>query len=199
MSAADAIWGIAVIGAGVFISVYGNVLFRFTLAAMGFGLGFLLGMRVFEGQDETARVLIALAAGGIAAVGLFSLVKFTFYIAGGILGLVIGVVAIGIIDIFSSRPGGVFQTGLALAGVLLGAIFASRLGNIAVLLGSAGAGALLLVNGLHVLFESQFNAETTDPAANLDSKLSLTIFTMLFVIAMLGQWNTQRIRQRQLT
>lgn len=199
MSVADAIWGIAVIAAGVFISVYGNVLFRFALAAMGFGLGFLAGARVFEGQDETARVLIALVAGGVVAVALFSLVKFTFYIAGGILGLVIGVVAVGIIDLFSSRPNGILQTGLTLAGMLLGAVFASRLGNIVVLLGSAAAGAFLLVNGLHVLFESQFNAETTDPASNLDSKLSLTIFGVLFVIAVLGQWNTMRIRQRLLT
>jgi hypothetical protein len=198
MSGSDLLWGIAVIGAGVFISVYGNLLFRFALAAMGFGIGFLAAMRLFESQDQTARVLIAFAVGGVVAILLYSLVKFTVYIAGGVLGLVAGFVLLGIIDLFTARPDGVLQTIVALAGAAGGTILGPRLGSLAILLATAAAGAFLIVNGLHVLFASQFAANTLDPASNVATRFSLVIFTLIFGIGALGQWNAQRLQRRLL-
>jgi hypothetical protein len=198
VTGAELLWGIAVIGAGVFISVYGNLLFRFALAAMGFGIGFLAAMRLFDGQEQTTRVLIAFALGGIAAIVLYSLVKFTVYIAGSVLGLVAGFVVLGVIDIFTTRPDGIVQTIVAVGGAAGGAFLGPRLGNLAVLLASAAAGAFLMVNGLHVLFASQFAAETADPASNIATRFSLVIFALLFAIGALGQWNAQRFRQRVL-
>lgn len=199
MSFVDLLWGIAVIAAGLFIGVYGNLLFRFALAAMGFGLGFLAGMWLFESQDETMRVLIAVALGGIGAIGFYSLVKFTLNIAGAMLGLVLSFVIIGIIDIFTSRPDGAVQTVLALAGTGAGLVFGRRIGNSVIILGSAATGAFLLMNGLHVLFESSLNTDLSEPASNLGTKLSLTIFAMMFALSALGQWNAQRFRQRVLS
>jgi hypothetical protein len=196
MSTSEIIWGLAVLAAGVFICVYGSMLFRFALAAMGFGLGVVAGMRIFEGQDETARVLIAFVLGAICAAALFALVKFTFYIAGALLGLVLAFVVVGVIDIFTSRPDGWLQTVLGAGGALLGAFFGSRLGNIVVLLASASAGAFLIMDGLHVLFASQFNVDTIDPGSALAQKLSLTLFALIFAIAGLGQWNSRHLRQR---
>jgi hypothetical protein len=190
------LWGIAVIGAGVFISVYGNLLFRFALAAMGFGVGFLATMRLLDGQEQTSRILIAFAIGGIAAILLYSLVRFTVYIAGGVLGLVAGFVVLGVIDIFTARPDGLVQTIVALGGATGGAFLGNRIANVAVLLASAAGGAFLMVNGLHVLFASQFGADTADPASNVATKFSLVIFALLFALGALGQWNAQRFRQR---
>ena len=44
MSGQDLLWGIALVGAGVFVAVYGTSLFQFALGAMGFGIGFLLAL-----------------------------------------------------------------------------------------------------------------------------------------------------------
>jgi hypothetical protein len=196
VSGAEVLWGIAVIGAGVFISVYGNLLFRFALAAMGFGVGFLATMRLLDGQEQTTRVLLAFAIGGILAILLYSLVKFTVYIAGGVLGLVAGFVLLGVIDIFTSTPGGWFQTIVAVGGAAGGAFLGNRIANSAVLLATAAAGAFLMVNGLHVLFASQFANDAAEPASNVATKFSLVIFVLLFAVGGLGQWNAQRFRQR---
>lgn len=198
MSATEVLWGLVVIAAGVFICVYGTRLFRFALAAMGFGIGFLAAMRIFDSQDDVARVLIAFAVGGIGAFALYSLVRFTFYIAGGVLGLVLGFVVVGVIDLFTSQPGDVTQTILAVVGAALGAFFGNRLGNLVVLLGSAAAGSFLVVNGLHVLFESQFNVDAADPIANVTTRLSLTVLAIVFAIAALGQYSNQSFRNRVL-
>jgi ABC-type phosphate transport system permease subunit len=65
-----------------------------------------------------------------------------------------------------------------------------------VLLATAAAGAFLMVNGLHVLFASQFANDAAEPASNVATKFSLVIFVLLFAVGGLGQWNAQRFRQR---
>ena len=43
------IWGLVVLISGIFIASYGNMLFRFVLAFIGFALGFSLIMWVGDG------------------------------------------------------------------------------------------------------------------------------------------------------
>ncbi len=74
MSGSEFVWGIVLVAAGVFISVYGNMLFRFALAVMGFGLGFVVAVWLTDGQDTAQRVLVGLAIGGIAAIAFYTLV-----------------------------------------------------------------------------------------------------------------------------
>src|SRR6186997_3122120 len=100
----DLVWGALVIGAGIFLSVYGSLLFKFALAAMGFGIGFIGGWWLLDDQDEAMRLLVALVAGGVIAVLLFSLVRFGLRIAGAILGAVLAIVVGGIIDIIGPTP-----------------------------------------------------------------------------------------------
>ena len=45
------LWGIIVLICGIFIASYGNVMFRFALAFMGFALGFSLVMWLGGGLD----------------------------------------------------------------------------------------------------------------------------------------------------
>ena len=39
MEFSQIVWGLAVLGAGIFLTVYGTLLFRFALLAMGFAVG----------------------------------------------------------------------------------------------------------------------------------------------------------------
>lgn len=116
MSGQDLLWGIALVGAGVFVAVYGTSLFQFALGAMGFGIGFLLAMQVLEGQSESVRILVAFIAGFAVAFACYALVNFSLWIAGGILGLVTGVAVLGIIEILGPRPNGVLSLIIAVAG-----------------------------------------------------------------------------------
>ncbi len=54
MSITDFFWGVLVVGTGMFMCVYGNLLFRFALAAMGFGVGFLGAFSLLEDQGAAA-------------------------------------------------------------------------------------------------------------------------------------------------
>jgi hypothetical protein len=196
VSGSDFAWGIVLIAAGVFISVWGTLLFRFALAMMGFGVGFLLAMRIFEGQDEAARVLIAFAAGGVGAIALYALIGLSLYAAGAILGLVVGVAVTAIIDIFADRPDGIVALILTVGGAGLGAFFGRRLGDMIILLATSGAGAMMIVSGIAVLFESRIESETTDPTSNLAQRLTFALFIIFFAVSALAQFNYRRLQRR---
>jgi len=55
METGDLIWGIVMIAGGVFIGIYGEMLFKFVLAMIGFLVGFSALYLILEGQDETLR------------------------------------------------------------------------------------------------------------------------------------------------
>jgi Domain of unknown function (DUF4203) len=196
VSTADLIWGIVIIGAGVFIAVYGTLLFKFALAAIGFGLGFLAAFELLKDQSDTVRVLIAFVAGGIGALVLFGLVRFSFRIAGAILGLVLGFVVAGIIGIVGSNPAGWLVAVLAVAGGVGGGYFGPRLGDLVIILGTAAAGSFMIIEGLQVLFESRFNSDTADPGDDLAQKLTLVLFVIIFAISALSQYNSSSLRRR---
>ena len=91
------LWGGGMIAAGIFIAVYGSRLFRFAMAAVGFGAGFLLAIRLMEELDREREMPIALIAGLIGAILLFVLAKFGLLLAGAIFGLLAAILAIGVI------------------------------------------------------------------------------------------------------
>jgi hypothetical protein len=47
----DVVWGAVLAGCGIFIAVYGALLFRFVLVVIGFALGFGAALVVFADQD----------------------------------------------------------------------------------------------------------------------------------------------------
>jgi hypothetical protein len=83
MSGSEFAWGAALIGAGVFISVYGTIHFRFALAARGFGVAFIAVTRIFDGPTSATHVLIAFAAGGVGLGAFFAKRMGAFTIVSG--------------------------------------------------------------------------------------------------------------------
>jgi hypothetical protein len=162
---------------------------------MGFGVGFLLAMRLLEGQSEFRRLLVALVAGFVVAFAFFALVGFAIWIAGAVLGLVAGILVLGIINIFWSRPGDVVSLIIAIAGVALGIVGGRLLGDNVLLLAMAAAGSFMILRGTQVLFESRFQAGTTDPATGLYQRLALFLFAVFFAVSALAQVNERRLQR----
>ena len=187
------LWGGGMIAAGIFIAVYGSRLFRFAMAAVGFGAGFLLAIRLMEEFDREREMPIALIAGLIGAILLFVLAKFGLLLAGAIFGLVAAILAIGVIEVSTEQvPGDVMQVVVAAGGAVIGAIFGRAIGWIVVLLGTAAAGSALVLNGLHVLFQLEYEIDPADPLRNTATQLALVTFGVLFLFALLGQLNARR-------
>ena len=90
------LWGIVVLLAGIFIASYGNVLIRFALAFLGFAIGYSLVMWLGGGLDDVLRIVVGIVVGGILAGLFYMLVKFTLYLAGGIMGFVLMVVLLAL-------------------------------------------------------------------------------------------------------
>ncbi|MGC4105133.1 MAG: DUF4203 domain-containing protein [Thermomicrobiales bacterium] len=196
MSIADFFWGLLVICSGVFIGVYGTILFRFALAAMGFGLGFLGTLTVLSDQETTTRLLIALAAGGVAAVLLYSLVKFGIYAAGAIFGLVLSFVVSSLLAIFVSTPNQWLVTILAVVGAGIGGFLAPRFASLAIILATSAASAYLIVNGIQVWYARDLGVHYDNPGTALSNRLSMIVFLIVFAMAFLSQFATRSLRSR---
>jgi hypothetical protein len=136
---------------------------------------------------------IALVAGAVGAVVLFLLAKFGLLLAGAILGIVAGILAIGFIEISTNEvQTDVMQVVVAAGGAVIGALLGRAIGGIVVLLATAAAGAALVLNGLHVLFQVEYEIDAADPLRNAATQLALVTFGVLFLVALLGQLNSRR-------
>lgn len=196
MEFSDVAWGVLTICAGLFISIYGVMLFKFALAAMGFSLGFIGGWWVLEDQENASRFLIALVIGAVLGVLFFALIRFGVYIAGGILGLVLALVVGGFIEILGPSPSNMVMIILAVAGVAGGGVLGGRLGQFVVLLATALAGAYMIVDGIHTWFASTFEYEGKTAAETLGTGVAMVLFIVLVVMSVLSQRNAQRLRHR---
>ena len=192
----DLVWGALVIGAGIFLAVYGSLLFKFALAAMGFGIGFIGGWWLLDDQDEAMRLLVALVAGGVIAVLLFSLVRFGLRIAGAILGAVLAIVVGGIIDIIGPTPDRWLMIILIVGGIGGGGFFGNRLGDWIIILATAADGAFLVVDGIQLWFASRIAGDLDDPTQTLAQKLTMVVFLVIFGIAALSQNESIKLRRR---
>jgi MFS family permease len=196
MSGSEFVWGAVLVACGIFIAVYGSLLFRFVLAVLGFAVGFGGAFLVLSDQSTATRILVGIAVGGIAAALLFALIRVGLYIAGGVLGLVVAVIVSGL---FGWLDNGVGWTAgiLLIAGGGLGGFFGNRLGDWIVILATAGAGALLVTNGVLVWFKDEYSSDLTgDPTTNLDKSEVLVMFLIVFAIAFLSQLNSTKLRDR---
>lgn len=196
MSGTEFLWGLVVIAAGGFICVYGLMLFKFALAAMGFGAGFVAAWWLLSSQSDTMRVLISLVAGAIGAVVLFSLVRFGIYVAGGILGLVIALVAGGLITIIGPNLNDTVMLILAAVGLVGGGIIGPRIGRLVILLATAGMGAFLVVDGLGVWFDTSLSDAGDVPHTLLGHSFAMVLFFVIFAISALSQYNTRNLMHR---
>lgn len=197
MEAGDLLWGIVLLVGGVFIGIYGEMLFKFVLAMIGFLVGFSVLYALLDGQDDAMRILVALVAGGIGAILLFTLVRFGLYVAGGALGAVVGIVIASLIGL-TGDDNGWLLTVLMLAGAGGFGFFGPRLGAMIIPLGTAAVSAFMCVYGYIVLFQSTYNIDPSNPGQNYSYRSLLVLFAVIFAIAFLGQWNISKLRRRLL-
>jgi hypothetical protein len=190
----ELIWGAVLVGCGIFISVYGTLLFRFVLAMIGFAVGFAGALTLTDGQDTGLRLLVGLVAGAIAAGILFGLVRLGLWIAGGIVGIVLALMVASLTNQLDGS--GTVVSLLVVAAAVPGAYFGRRLGDWIIILASAGAGALLIVYGLLIWFQDRLGTDLTDPGRNLNENLTLVMVLALAAVSSLSQYNIVSLRRR---
>jgi hypothetical protein len=196
MSGSEFVWGAVLVASGIFIAVYGSLLFRFVLAVLGFAVGFGVAYALLSDQDTAQRVLVGLVAGAVLATLLFALIRVGLYIAGGVLGLVVALIISGLFGWLDSGVGWTAAI-LLIAGGGVGGFFGNRLGDWIVILATAGAGALLILNGVTVWFNDEYDSDLTgDVTSNLDKTQVLITFFIVFAIAFLSQLNSTKLRDR---
>jgi hypothetical protein len=190
----ELIWGAVLVGCGIFISVYGTLLFRFVLAMIGFAVGFAVALTLTDGQDTGLRLLVGLVAGAIAAGILFGLVRLGLWIAGGIVGIVLALMVASLTNQLDGS--GTVVSLLVVAAAVPGAYFGRRLDDWIIILASAGAGALLIVYGLLIWFQDRLGTDLTDPGRNLNENLTLVMVLALAAVSSLSQYNIVSLRRR---
>jgi hypothetical protein len=190
------IWGLVAIASGIGIGVYGTVLFKFALAAIGFSVGFVATLALLDGQGEWVRLLIAVVVGGLAGALLYSLFRFALYIAGAILGVVLAIVIGSIVEQFFAGLADVIWIIIALVGIGLGGVFGPRLGNFVIILATSVAGAYLIAEGFDVWFASNIGSDPSDLASTLTHRMTMVIFLVIVIIFILSQRMSTDLRQR---
>jgi hypothetical protein len=199
MEGASVIWGLVILAAGIFVSVYGNMLFRFVLAVVGFAIGFWLTMTIMPSTNTALQVLIALIVGGIGAAVLYSLFRISLHLAGALLGAVIVMAVLSLIGwVGGGASMGVVSWILVLAGAGVVGFLGNRLGNAIIPLATALTGAALVVLGFSKLFTANVGATSNDPIAVLSGGFGFVLFLVLAIISALAQFQIADLRRRLL-
>ena len=193
MESGTLIWGILALASGIFICAYGNVLFRFVLAVLGFVIGFSLVMWIAGPSPAPLVIIVAIVVGGILAAVGYAMFKLALYFAGGILGIVIVMAVLGLVGVAGSDLG-IFGWIIAAAGAVLGAFLGRRLGDLAIVLATALAGAYLVVLGLSQLFG--LGIEGGNALKMLGASFPLVLFVTIALISGLAQYEAMRVRRR---
>lgn len=197
MDATNLIWGLAALAAGIFICVYGNVLFRFVLAIIGFFIGFSLVMALGGSAEPWLRWTLAIAAGGIGALALYSLFQLSLYLAGGILGAVVVIVVLAMFGLVGSSLA-ILNWVLVGTGACVVGFFGKRLGNLVVVFATALAGAALVVYGLARMFAINIGSSSPDPISLFSKTFPLLLFFTVAIISGLAQYQIHTLRRRLL-
>jgi len=190
------IWGIIVLATGIFVCAYGNILFRFVLAFIGFAIGYSLVMWLGGSLSDALQIVVGLVVGGIFAAIFYSVFRFALYIAGGLLGLVIMLGILGLFKLGGMGLNSVVGWILVVAAAGLGAFFGNRLGDMVLVLATALAGAYFVVLGLGALFS--LDVETGNPLAMLGAGFTLVLFLTIALISGLAQYQAFSFRRRVL-
>jgi len=197
METTNLLWGLGMVAGGVFVGIYGEMLFQFVLAMIGFLVGFTALYLLLDGQSQGVQILFALIAGGIGAFALYTLVRIGIYVAGAALGAVVGILIAGLIGLATDDMGWLTVVLLLIGAVGVG-FFGPRLGAMIVPLGTSAVAAFMMTYGYLVLFESTFNADATEPEHAYSRKALLVLFAMFYALSFLGQWNISNLRRRLL-
>jgi hypothetical protein len=187
--------GLVTVAAGIFVCVYGNMLFRFVMAVLGFVIGFWLIMAIFPTTNDALRILLAIVVGGIGAAILYSLFRLALHIAGALIGAVVVMAVLALVGWVGNGDFGVVSWILVIAGAAVVGFFGNRLGNAVISLAAALAGAAAIVAGLSKLFSSVV-ATSDDPIKIMSNGLAFVLFVVIAIISALAQLQIADLRRR---
>lgn len=182
------------IACGVFLLVYGGLLFRFTLAVGGFILGFSLSMWLLSSQPVTARLLVSLVVGGAIALIGYMVVKLVLHFAGAILGAALALVILSLLPVPLPSFLGLISV-IAGAGVV--GFFGNRLGDWVIILATTLSGAYALLLGVAHLFPLTLGIGPDYLSARIPFTLpAFFIFVVFLITGILAQFEIRRVRGR---
>ena len=185
--------GLLLVACGIFLLVYGSMLFRFAIAVGGFVLGFSLASWLFAGQTDAIRLLISFVAGGVLAVLGYSLVNLALYLAGGILGAVLALVILSLLRIDVA----IINLIVVLVGAGLVGFFGKRLGDWVMMLATSLAGAYAVIYGLANMFPVAVGTTPGDMSASIPfTGPAFAVFLIVLVIGLLAQFQIRSVRGR---
>ena len=186
--------GLVLVACGIFLLVYGGLLFRFALAVGGFVLGFSLASWLLAGQPDTIRLLISFVTGGVLAVVAYALVRMSLYIAGGILGAVLVLLVMSFLPFAMPSFMNVI---LVIVGAGVVGFFGRRLGDWVVILATTLLGGYAVLAGLTRMFPAMMGVDAAYSSAQVPvTGPAIVIFLIVFVIGALAQFQIRRIRGR---
>ncbi len=187
--------GLVLIGCGIFLLVYGGMLFRFSLAVGLFILGFSLASWLFSALDPILQLISGVVAGAVLAVIGFMMVRLTLHLAGGVLGAVLVLVIASLLPV--TLPSWLTIV-LVVAGAGVIGFFGNKLGDWVIILATTLAGAYAVVLGLTEIFPQ---AVTGVAAAYNTAQIPFTgpafaVFLTVLAIGVLAQWQIRTVRGR---
>lgn len=189
--------GIILAACGVFLLVYGGLLFRFALAVGLFVLGYSLASWLFVSQSDLIRILISLVAGGALAIVGYTLVRMVLHIAGGLLGAVLVLLVLSLLPF--EMPS-FLSIILILAGAGAVGYFGNRLGDWVIILATSLAGAYAVILGLTRMFPTAVEA-SAEYVASGSAYVPFTgpafaVFVVVFLVGALAQERIRSMRGR---
>ncbi len=184
--------GLLLVACGVFLLVYGTMLFRFAIAVAGFVVGFALGWWLMESATDATQVIVAFALGGGLAIVGYSVVRLGVYLAGGLLGSLGALIVLSFLNIGSS----VINVVVILAAAVAVGFFARSLGLWLTILATSAAGAYAIVYGLSRMFPDSTQIEDLESAKIPQTGAAFAILILTFAIGFLSQWTLARIQRR---
>jgi hypothetical protein len=189
--------GIVLAACGIFLLVYGGLLFRFSMAVGFFVLGFSLASWLFSSQTDLIRILISLVVGGVLAGVGYMLVRMVLHLAGGLLGAVLVLLVLSLLPL--NMPS-FLNIIIILAGAGVVGFFGNRLGDWVIILATSLAGAYAVVLGLTRMFPSAVEA-SAEYLARGSAYVPFTgpafaVFVIVFLIGVLAQDRIRSLRGR---
>jgi hypothetical protein len=186
--------GIVLIASGIFLLVYGGLLFRFCLAVGFFVLGFSLASWSFSGQEDVIRILISLVVGGVLAGLGYALVRIVLHTAGALLGAVLMLLLLSLLPVKTPEFLSVI---LIAAGLGVVGYFGDRLGDWAIILATSLAGAYAIVLGLTRMFPAAVEVGADYASAYVPfTGPAFAVFVIVFLIGALAQDRIRSVRGR---
>ena len=186
--------GVLLAACGIFLLVYGGMLFRFSLAVGFFVIGFSLASWLFAAQTDMIRLLVSFVAGGALAIVGYSLVRMVLHIAGGLLGAIVVLLVLSLLPF--TMPS-FLSVIIIIAGAGLVGFFGNRLGDWVIILATTLTGAYAVVLGITRMFPAAVEVTAEYASAFVPfTGPAFAVFLIVFAIGALAQFQIRAVRGR---